>query len=92
MTTRRRRRRGSRAGRGDAQGNLIDVGQITRYAVRAGAVDARPSLGFPDVIVAIDDESADSPVLAARVEALRDHRLRKIALLTIGGGIATAQA
>ena len=83
------------AGRGDAQGNLIDVGQITRYA-RAGRRCCRcarpPPRSKLDVIVAIDDESADSPVLAARVEALRDHRLRKIALLTIGGGIATAQA
>jgi hypothetical protein len=39
------------------------------------------------VIVAIDEESADSPMLAARVQALRDRRLGKIALLTIGGGI-----
>ena len=57
------------------KGNLIDVGQITRYRVRgAGAVDAQGrhlARKFPDVIVAIDDESADSPVLAARRGAAR---------------------
>jgi hypothetical protein len=71
--------------------DLIDVSQITRYACGAQVLSMRKARRlarkYPDVIVAIDDDSADSPVLAARVQALRDHRLRKIALLAIGGGI-----
>ena len=71
--------------------NLVDVSRISRYACGAEVLSLRKARHmarrYPDVIVVVDEDSAQSPVLAARVAALEHHRLRNTAILTISGGI-----
>jgi TIR domain len=79
---------------------LVDVSAVSRYACGAQVLSRRKARRvrrrFPSVIILVDEDSADSPVLAGRVEALADHGVRNIALVTLGGatiygaGVATS--
>ena len=72
--------------------DLIDVTRVSRYACGAQVLSMRKARHlarrYPDVIILVSDDSADSEVLAARTEAVRQHRRRRIAIVTLGGGIA----
>jgi hypothetical protein len=73
------------------QRDLVDVSRISRYACGAQMLSLRKARRlarrFPDVIVVVDEGSARSPVLTARVDALLQHRVGRVAVLTFGGTI-----
>jgi hypothetical protein len=70
---------------------LVDVRRITRYASNARVLSMRKARRlarkFPHVIVLIDQDSAQSSILAARIDALSRYRVGNVTLVAIGGGI-----
>jgi hypothetical protein len=72
----------------------MDVRVVSRFASGARVLSVRKARGlakkFPEVIVLLDQDSSDSGVLAARVQALSEHRFAKTAVFTAGMALAYA--
>lgn len=68
---------------------LVDTVELTRYACNARVLTRRAarrlSKKYHDVIVVVDPESAQSPVLLARLRELGRRRDVKVAVLAVGG-------
>jgi TIR domain len=71
-----------------APGALVEV---TRYACNARVMSRRRArrLGrkYPDVIIVVDEDSADSPILTARVDEIRRRKIRNVVVVAVGGGL-----
>ena len=71
--------------------NLVDVTRISRYACGAQVLSLRKvrnlARRFPAVIILVDPESTQSDILSTRTDEISHHRVGKVAVLAVGGGI-----